>query len=170
MSMGRKLIQKLVRRMKFVKERAGGYDRYEKADKLDEVMKDSPGVYRAMVHPQRKADGGAKAGMGADVVMKKPRLEYKAKASTLERFDYDPGAGFDYGIRATMPAGLIADSRVQAGDVVEVLSGAMKGMYLSVVAVTDSTHLRLEDVAAYAGPESNKYLRMQLSSEKKSYK
>lgn len=170
MSMGRKLIQKLVRRMKSVKERAGGFDRWEKTDKLDEIMKDSPGVYRAMLHSQRKADGSStKAGMGTDVVMKKPRLEYKAKAN-IDRFDYDPGAGTDFGIRLTMAAGLIVDSRVQPGDVVEILSSTeIKGKYLTVVAVTDSTHLRLEDVATYVGPETNKYVRMQLSSTKKSY-
>ena len=168
MSMGRKLIQKLVRRMKQVKESVRGFDAQAKMDKLDEVMKDSPGAYRAMIHSQRKADGSSsKAGFGSDVTMKKPRLEYKAKAN-FDRFDYGVS---DFGFRLTMAAGMIADSRVRVGDMVEVLSSTeAKGKYLKVVAVTSSTSLRLEDIPTYVGPETNKYVRMYLSSQKKSYK
>lgn len=150
MSKGLKLIQKMARRAKYVKEKVRGFDQQAKTDKLDEVMKANPAVYHAMIHPQRKADGrSTKAGFGTDVTMKKPRLEYKLKATTVERFDY---GGFSYGIRLTVPAGLIADSRVQAGDVVELLSGSLKGKYYKVVAVTDSTHLRLEDDTSDIGP------------------
>jgi hypothetical protein len=166
MSSGRKLIQKVTRRAKKVKESVRGFDQQAKTDKLDEVMKDSPGAYKAMVHPARKADGQDKAGLSTDVVAKEPRLEFKLNATTLERFDY--GAG-DYGMRLTCPAGFISASRVKVGDVVQVLEGELKGAYLSVAAVTDSTHLRLEDKATYVGPESSVVVRFQLSTQKSSY-
>lgn len=166
MSIGRKLVQKVVRRAKQVKEAVRGFDQQAKADKTDEVLKASPAAYKAMVHPVRKADGQAKTGLSVDVVAQKPKLEYRLVASTLERFDYGGG---DYGMRLTCPAGLVVDSRVKAGDLVLVLEGELKGAYLSVVEVTDSTHLRLEDKAAYVGPESSVAARIQLSAQKKSY-
>ena len=101
MSMGRKLVQKVTRRAKQVKEAVRGFDQQAKTDKLDEVLKDSPGAYKAMVHPVRKADGQDKAGLSVDVTNQKPRLAYKLTASTLERFDYGGG---DYGMRLTCPA------------------------------------------------------------------
>lgn len=165
MGKARALINKLKRREKSIKMDHNGFDRRDKQDKQEEVLAKTKG-YKLMRGIQRRLDKK----WGYDSAGHEPMLSKRMKASTIERFDYDAGAPTDFGIRLTMAAGLIADAGVQVGDIVKILHGAMKGKELKVVAVTDSTHLRLEDVSSFVGPESDKQVRFQLSAVKKSYK
>ena len=105
---------------------------------------------------------------GYDTVKTEPMLEYKAVVATTERFDYGGG---DFGTRLTMAAGMIAAIGVRPGDSVEIREqgSGLQGRMLTVVAVTDSTHLRLDDVATFVGPESNNYCRFLISTVKKSF-
>lgn len=160
-----KLVNKLHRKAKLVKKAASAPGHVDKADKSEEVMADSPAAFKLLVKVQRKMDRS----FGIDGVGKEPAIAFRLRATTLERFDFDPGAGFDYGMRATLPAGLIEASRVRPGDVMEVLMGSAKGMMLKVTSVVDSTHIRLEDVAAFGALQSNVVVRFELSTVKKGY-
>lgn len=163
MAIMRKLVNKLMRREKYVVKHARG--NFDRRDKREEVLQASPGAYKAMRHPQRRYDRN----FGYDAVGIEPRLHYLAPC-TIERFDFDPGAGTDYGIKLTLSAALIEASGIQPGDTVEFLQdSALYGQYLKVVSLPDATSIRLEDVASFAGPESNKTVRLLLSTIKKSY-
>lgn len=164
MSLQKKLVNKLQRRQRKVRE---GTRKASDMDKQDETLVASPAAFKVMRGVARRVDES----FGYDAVGHEPMLEYKAEAATTERFDYDPGAGFDYGIRLTMAAGMIEAIGVQAGDTVEVREqgSELEGRMLTVVEVTDSTHLRLDDVATYVGPESDNAMRFLLSAQKKSF-
>lgn len=161
-----KLVNKLNRRRKYFKTKGGGFDRKDKIDQAEERMARSHKAYSALLRPQRRLDKN----LGKDMVAYEPKISKKEKITTIERFDFDPGAGTDYGIRLTMAAGVIADMHLAVGDVVRFLNGSLKGKYLAVVSIPDSTHVRLEDVASFGGPESNKIARFQLSDVKGSYR
>lgn len=164
MAQAKKLINKMQRRQRKVREAT---ESVVNMNKMEETMQASPGVYKVVRGQERRMDES----WGYDVVKTEPMLEYKATATTTERFDYDPGAGTDFGIRLTMPAGMIAAIGVRPGDSVEIREqgSELEGRMLTVVAVTDATHLRLDDVASYTGPESDNYCRFLVSCVKKSY-
>lgn len=161
-----KLVNKLNRRKKYFKTKVKGFDRSDKMDQAEEKMARSKKAYGAMLRPQRRADRN----FGKDMIAYEPKLSKKEKILTIERFDFDPGAGTDYGMKLTMAAGIIADMKLAIGDVVRFLNGSLKGQYLKVVAIPSSTEIRLEDVASFGASESNKIARFQLSDVKGSYK
>ena len=158
-----KIVQKLTRRSKSVKRKAGPYDTTNKADKREEVLAKSPRAYKLAVKVQRRLDRQ----LGNDMIAQKPAIAFRLNVTTVERHDYD-GMG-DFGIRLTLASGLIVNTRMRPNDIVEILEGAMKGRQLRIVEVTDATHLRLEDVASYVGPESNIIVRSELSTVKAQY-
>ncbi len=298
MSKAKKLVNKMKRRERSVQEASKLWNSQPKTDKRGKTLQDSPRAQKAMRHTQRRMDRS----FGHDAVPGDPILEYRFSVPTLARFDYDPGAGTDFGIRMTLPdpltvavapeaevteittvadiagslndtyflldtpttdyyvwmnvnaAGtdpLVADrtgveitlataaldtdvaSAIQAaldalgtmdatvlanvvtvtnsadgsapdaedgaaptgftfdtvtqgvdeveeqgpynaslglapGDTVQVLEGALAGRMLEVVAITDSTHIRLDDVSTFT-TESNVQVRAMLSEVKKSY-
>jgi hypothetical protein len=161
-----KLVNKLNRRAKNVKSKAGGFDRYDKVSRSEETMAKSPKAYQLERKIQRRLDRN----LGIDMLRYEPKVSKRMKATTLDRFDFDPGVGTDFGMRITMAAGLIADIGLRPGDIVRILKGSLKGRYLKVVAIVDSTHARLEDVSTFGSAESNIYCRFQLSDVKASYK
>jgi hypothetical protein len=158
------LVNKLCRREKYIhKHGRGNYDRQNKSE---EIMQKSLKAQKAMRRSQRRYDRN----LGVDSISKEPALHFNMLASTVERFDFDPGAGTDYGIRLTLAAGLQEASGIRPGDIVELKQdSALLGQFLTVVSLPDATHVRLEDVASFVGPESNKNVRVLLSSVKKSY-
>lgn len=160
-----KLVNKLNRRRKYFKTKGAGFDRKDKMDQAEEKMARSSKAYSALLRPQRRGDKN----FGIDFISYEPKISKKEKIATLERYDFDAGAGTDYGIRLTMAAGIIQDMHLAVGDVVRFLSGPLKGKYLKVVAIPDSTHIRLEDVASLVGSTSNVIARFQLSDVKGSY-
>lgn len=145
MGKARALINKLKRREKKMKE-GHFFDLKDKQDKIEEVMAKSQKAYKKMRGIERRLDRN----FGIDAIAYEPKISKRMNAATVERFDY---GGSDFGTRLTMAAGLIADAGVRPNDIVKFNEGLLKGQYLKVVAVTDSTHLRLEDAAAlnYAG-------------------
>lgn len=164
MAQQQKLVNKLQRRQRKVREAT---ESVVNMNKMEETLVASPGAYKLVRGQERRMDES----WGYDTVKTEPMLEYKTTSTTLERFDYDPGAGTDFGMRLTMPAGMISEIGVRPGDSVEIRERTSEicGRMLTVVAVTDSTHLRLDDVATFVGPESNDYVRFLISAVKKSY-
>jgi hypothetical protein len=158
-----KLVNKLNRRAKNVKAKAGGFDRYDKMSRNEEVMARSQKAYQLERKVQRRLDRN----LGIDMLRYEPKVSKRMKASTLERHDYD-GMG-DYGMRITMAAGLLDDIGLRPGDIVRILHGSLKGSYLKVVEITDATHARLEDVASFGSAENNIHCRFQLSDVKASH-
>lgn len=156
------VVNKIKRKERAVRE---GTKDVVKLNKMEEVLQDSPGAQKVMRGIQRRLD----ADFGRDTVGHEPALEYEASMTTVERYDFDPGAGTDYGIRLTVPAIVLSGSGVQPGDIVQIREGALEGRMLQVVSIPDGTHIRLDDVATYVGPESNVVVRMILSGVKKAF-
>lgn len=158
-----RIVQKLTRRSKNTKQKASAFNQYDKTDKREEVLAGSPAAFKLAIKVQRRLDRQ----LGTDMVGQKPAIAFNLNVSDVERFDYD-GMG-DFGIRLTLAAGLIAASGMRPNDIVMVLEGEAKGKQLKVVAITDATHVRLEDIATYVGPETNIRIRTELSTVKASY-
>jgi hypothetical protein len=164
MSKAQKLVNKLKRKERKVRETPS----YKvKMDLAQETLVGSPGAYKLVRGQERRAD----ASFGYDAVKTDPILEYRVAATSLERFDFDLGAGEDYGLLMTMPAGLISAIGIMVGDTVEVreTSSQIEGRMLTVVALSSATELRLDDVATFTGTESTPAVRFILSGVKKSF-
>jgi len=158
----KKVINKIKRKERAVREATQDV---VKMNRMEEVLQDSPGSQKVMRGIQRRLDKS----FGYDSLGQEPALEYVASMTAVERFDFDPGAGFDYGIRLTMPAAVLSGSGLQPGDLVQFKEGLLEGRMLQVVSVVDATHVRLDDAATYVGPESNVVVRMVLSGVKKAF-
>jgi len=154
------LKKKLARREKYVQQVADGFDFINKINQREEILEDSPGALKLMRGIQRRLDSD----FGLQGLAKEPPLSVKLQAD-LERIDFGVS---DFGIRATLAAGLIEKLGIQPNDKILVLQGDLKGMYLNVVSLESATELRLEDVASFV-LETNVQLRADLSAEKKSY-
>lgn len=145
-----KLIKKLTRRTKSIREAARKPDQYDKTYLSPKILAGSPAAFELLRKAERRMDRA----FGDDAIAIVPKLHELYVATSLGRHDYGTG---DYGMQLVMPAGLIgySGSGILAGDYVEVAQqdSILFGKYLQVVAVTNSTHLRLEDVStlAFAG-------------------
>ena len=137
-----KLVNRLSRRSRSVKEKQKG--KYDRENKLEQVLRKSPRAFQLARKAQRREDRN----FGNDAIAQKPVLGFAAIASTFERHDYSGGG--DYGMRLTLPSGLEAAIGLQVNDVIRIQQGNAKGHELLVTVLTDSTHLRLEDLASYA--------------------
>ena len=150
MASGKKTVAKVARRAKKVKAKTKGKRQYEKTAKGSKVLAKSPKAGELVRKAERRMDRS----FGKDLIGQKPALGKSVMAVSVGRYDY--GAG-DYGVRLTLAAGQnsYASAGLLAGDLVKVSKqgSALEGKYLKVAAVTDATHLRLEDVPAlaYAG-------------------
>lgn len=164
MGKARALVNKLKRRQKALRMDRNGFDRRDKQDQSEEVLAKTKG-HKVMRGIQRRLD----AKLGLDAVAHEPMLAKRLNMTAVERLDYDDPNG-DFGIHVTLAAGVIAAVGIRPNDIIKFLEGELKGKELKVVAVTDATNLRLEDVATYVGPETNVVCRAQLSAVKKSYK
>lgn len=137
---------------------------HDKMDQREEVMADSPAVLKLMRGSQRRLDSD----WGKDAVGREPRLAAEFEASQLERFDFDPGAGTDFGMKLTMASGLIDELGIRPGDIVEMRDGTKDGFALEVVSVESATELRLEDDAAFGAAEGPVQCRAEMSTVAKS--
>lgn len=122
MSKGQKSIQKIKRKERQVRESAPGEVRMTK---VAEVLKDSPRAYLAVRGPARRADRS----FGTDVASGEPPLEYKAVATSLERFDY---GGSDFGLRLTLPTSLAAAAEVSSVTAVADVAGSLNNKYFLI--------------------------------------
>ena len=145
MAKARALINKLKRREKQIKNAADGFDTYNKMDRAEETMAKSPKAYQLTRKVQRRLDRN----FGINTLGDEPKISKRKNINTVERFDFGSS---DFGTRLTMAANLIADIGAQPGDLVLFLEGVLKGQYLKVVSVVDSTHLRLEDASSLNDP------------------
>lgn len=143
MSRANQLQKKLTRREKAIQKHAKNKDRIDLAVK---VMEKGRGVKALVRGEQRRYDKA----FGQDMVAKKPIAGVVDLTVTIDRFDYGSG---DFGIRVTFPSAAIESwAAPQVGDVVKIRSGKFATRELAVVAVTDSTHIRLEDDPNFATP------------------
>lgn len=161
-----KVVNKINRKAKKVKTSVKGFDQFDKMSQAEEKSSKSQGVYKLLRKIQRKLDNY----FGIDAIAYEEKISKRVKATSLERFDFDLGAGFDFGMKLTLPSGMIAAIGLRPGDIVRVLHGSIKGKYLKVVALASATEVRLEDVATYGSLESNIHCRFQLSDVKASMK
>lgn len=156
MASGKKSINKVARRAKSVKSKIRGNNEYNKVHKKERnPLSKSPRALELVRKFERRMDRS----LGTDVVAQKPTLGRTVVAASLGRYDYGTG---DYGVRLTLASAAqngYSSAAVQVGDLVKVTKqgSALEGQYLKVVALTDSTHLRLEDVPAlaYAGAKES---------------
>ena len=159
-----KVVNKINRKKKDILTSSKGFDQFDKMTQAEEKSSKSQGVYKLLRKIQRKLDKY----FGIDAIAYEERISKRVKAVSLERFDFDLGAGVDFGMKLTMAAGMIAAIGLRPGDIVRVLHGSIKGKYLKVVALSSATEVRLEDVATYGASESNIHCRFQLSDVKSS--
>ena len=128
-------------------------------------MDDSPRTFKLMRKAVRRMDKS----VGNSLLANKPTLSWTFPGATLTRHDYGVG---DFGIQLTLAnasESTYGAAGAQVGDVVELLTGQAKGAYLLVTAVTDSTHLRLTDIASFTGTETGAVVRIEISTVVKSY-
>lgn len=154
------LVNKLKRRRKNSNKNKG-FRRQDKIDRKDEVLADSPGAFKYLRGIQRRLD----ANFGQQMA---PSAEYKPGKEILASADIELLALPDR-IEATFAsAALVEAIGVQAGDVVKVLDGALKGKELLVTAVAADL-VTLEADAALTAPETGAQLKIQISGTKTSH-
>jgi hypothetical protein len=119
MSKEQKLVNKLKRRERFVREPKK--DTY-KVDKNQETLQASPRAQKLMRKPQRRMD----ASFGYDMTGHEGQLEYKCVAASLTRFDF---GGSDFGLKLTLPA--IAGNKGEVSKVTTVadVAGSLNDTY-----------------------------------------
>lgn len=137
-----KLVNKLARRGRYVKIRQRG--KFDRENKLELEMRKSPRAFQLSRKPQRRLDRN----WGPDFIAQKPVLAFEVLASSVDRHDYS-GMG-DFGIRIQLASGMEAAIGLQVGDIIRFRAGRAKGFELAVKALTDGTHVRLDDLLAYA--------------------
>jgi hypothetical protein len=144
---GTKLINKLARRSKSIKEAARHPDQYDKTFLSPATMQDSPRAYELLRKAIRRIDRA----FGNFPTGQSPVLHAEYVATSLGRHDYGVG---DYGTQLTMAAAEMGytGAGLRPGDYVQVVqqNSAAEGQYLKVVSLTDSTHARLTDFPAFA--------------------
>lgn len=154
-----KVVNKINRKAKKVKTSVKGFDQFDKMSQAEEKSSKSQGVYKLLRKIQRKLDKY----FGIDAIAYEEKVSKRVKAVSLERFDFGVS---DFGMKLTMDAGMIAAIGLQPGDIVRVLHGSVKGVYLKVVSLESATEVRLEDIATYGALENNIHCRFQLSDVK----
>jgi hypothetical protein len=159
MGIARALVNKLKRRRRSLNPNRG-FRRQDKIDRKDEVLADSPGAYKYMRGIQRRHNES----FGKEQIAnpKKARQEVLASAD-VELLDTPDR------IEATFAsAALVEAIGVQAGDVVTMLDGALKGRQLAVTAVAADV-VTLEADADLTAPETGAQLKIEISGQKLSY-
>jgi transcription antitermination factor NusG len=161
MAIAQRLVNKLKRRRKAANKNRG-FGRQDKIDRKDEVLADSPGVFKYLRGIQRRQDRNFGQQM-------QPSAEYKPDKQLLAVVDLDLLDTPDR-IEATFAtAALVEAIGVQVGDVVKVLSGVLKGRELAVTAVAANV-VTLEADLDLVSPETDVPVKVQISGTKTSFK
>lgn len=171
MGVGRRLIQ---RRHKLRDDVQDNIPKQGKANKKDEILNDSPGAYGTIRGMRRRMEND----LGRDFFKKKQEAAWQAEV-TIDRFDFDPGAPVDNGIRITFSETIQQLARgARAGDEIRVLEegSALELQRFEMVEeansgdvaagkcrIVDDTTLRLPDDAAFV-TESNVEVRIELAA------
>jgi hypothetical protein len=164
MAQAQKTIAKIKRKERKVKE--APLDAI-KMHKTEEILQASPGAFKLSRGIQRRMDNYFGINMVSNM-MDDQALEYSAVVTSIARFDYDAGAGEDYGLKVTLPAAVKLGMGLTVGDLVHVREGALEGRMLTVVADSSSTEVRCEDVATFTS-ESSVAVRVLMSADKKAF-
>lgn len=96
MGLNRKLVNKLKRRNRFM-QRNNGFLRQDKINKNDEILQGNPNAFGLMRKVERRLDRNF--GIESAPAPAKLLLEKMILVNDIDRFDFDPGAGTDYGLR-----------------------------------------------------------------------
>lgn len=147
------LVNKLKRRKLYINKFQGSRPK-DKMDKKDEILADSPKSFKLIRGIERRLDND----FGLEKLPSPEKLgkEKLLVINDVDRFDFDPGAPTDFGIRIQMDnAEVLGEIGIQPNDLVEFLFGELKGKRLRVVELVDESTLRLEDVSTYIGPETD---------------
>jgi hypothetical protein len=157
-----KLVNKLYKRAKKIKEKERNFEHYDKVNKQERTLAKSPRAFSLSRKIERRLDRN----WGLKSLGHKPLLSFsdKLEASAVARVVYVPNPS-GFGIQLTLPTGIISAVGIQPNDIIEFRNGVLSGKELQVVAIIDATHVMLEDVATYTS-ESNIFLRAFLSSLK----
>lgn len=143
------------------KAKGAALDSYDQVFLQPDTLDKSNKIERVM----RKVARRLQRAFGHSPEAHKPFMDSRQKVG-VERVVY----GLGHAIQLTMAnSAIIEHEGFLPRDVVIFLNGALKGKNLLVVAVPDSSHLLLEDVASYVGPESNITVRIQINNARRSY-
>jgi hypothetical protein len=166
-----KLIQKVFRRERYVRThvrsaKGGALDQYDKMKRENQVVDKSNKVERVVRKVKRRLDRA----FGFAVEAKLPEMTSRRKSVNIARVVYAPNPT-GHAIQLTLPVAAIMEREgYLKGDISIILTGALKGKNLAIVAIPDSTHILLEDVTTYVGPETNMVVRININGSKRSYK
>jgi hypothetical protein len=166
-----KLTQKIFRRERYVRThvrsaKGGGLDQYDKMKKENQYVDKSNKVERLVRKVKRRLDRA----FGFAVEAKLPEMTSLRKTVSIARVVYAPAAT-GHAIQLTLPNALIIEREgYLPGDVSIILTGALKGNNLAIVNIPDSTHILLEDVSTYVGPETNMVVRININGSKRSFR
>ena len=166
-----KLTQKIFRRERYVRShvrsaKGGALDQYDKMKKENQYVDKSNKVERLVRKVKRRLDRA----FGFAVEAKLPEMTSRRKNINVARVVYAP-APTGHAIQLTLPNALIIEREgYLPGDIAIMLNGLLKGKNLAIVAIPDSTHILLEDVPTYVGPETNLTVRININGSKRSYR
>lgn len=132
---------------------------YDKVDLREEIREDSLGASKITRTYLRGFDGS----FGQGYIGDEPKVAARFEAVAFDRFDFDPGAGTDFGVRMTMAAGVLDNKGMNPGDKVQVLEGDKEGTVYTIESIPDATTLRFVDDAGKS-TESNIQMRARFSS------
>jgi len=153
-----KLVKKLHRRERKVLHSQRKPDP-DSRDLREEKMQNSQRIFSLFRRIKRRLSNW----FGYNMLSHKPRMMADV-IMDVGRFDYDPGAGTDYGLKCAPSA---SDFGIQPGDYVLFREGDLKGKELKVISVA-SADFRVEDVSTFVS-ENDVSSRLLLDLEKKSY-
>lgn len=161
MGIGRSLINKLKRRRKSSNKNRG-FRQQDKIDRKDEVLADSPSVYKYLRGIRRRQD----ADFGQQI---QPSAEYKPGVEKLVECDLEVASG-----TATLTfasASLLAEIGAQPGDIVEFLTGTLKGDQMTVDSLPNADELEMAEAASVSPVASETVqVKIQISGVKRSFK
>lgn len=164
---GLKLINKLARRTKKIKEHVRGEDRYDQVNLSPKVMQESPRALELM----RKAERRMARAMGNFAIARKPVIHTEYVATSVTK------SGSDLVITLKTGEDGYNGIGVQVGDWVEVTQHGSQayGQYLKVTAVTSATVIHVSDTnfaghaVPWSGTETNVTVRIEINGPKYYY-
>lgn len=155
MAKDRRLVNKLKRRKNYL-NRNRGFDRQDKIDLNDETLARSSRAYHLMRGVERRLD--RKFGIQLVPSPDKILIEHHVIVNDLDRFDFDPGAGVDYGVRLRMDI-VLAGVAEQFTVTVPATASAAQADYLYFVAPNGSLYAVWLDIDANGTvPTGNHYV------------
>lgn len=155
MAKQRALVNKLKRRKNYL-NRNKGHRRQDKVDRQDEILAGSPGVYKLMRKIDRRADRNF--GIQSLPSPDGAQLESLINLDDVDRFDFDPGAGTDFGIRMRRDVDVMAEAEEFTISVPATASAGQADYFHFIAPNGDSYAVWLDIDAADMPPTGAVYL------------